>query len=381
MPPTLEIALKAAKARLARMQADQNDLLKKLAELHAEKQDLSGSELTHQVISRMEADKRFINACSQKIRSEGIKVHYAISSHKFEQTFADTKELLKHSDDIIPQIASGKLPAEYTALSNFDSAELPIIDYDTAAYYWGTYKVTTVSSLLHETCFTLSGKTASDVSLASSIFHVAPSPGGILDPKCSFAYFNKKGIVGFGFPHAGYAYGGSRNQRLLYPKEKLFCPEDCTSGTAKIVGCPEDTFNSKELYKSFFDPDHPLCTFFTPISYPMKYDHVEPGSVVAIYSSKGNWNNKEGYSGHCGIVVNKDQRGVLVLSYNRRQENPRIEGLHEKHYELGGQLLEGQFPLGDFSCNTSRALFFKPKVSILDQVKPSQQGSCPCPIF
>jgi hypothetical protein len=354
------------KNRYARMQQEQLDFLEKNEKLYQDNSDISGAELSKKVRAKLKQDETFINDFTEKMnearKAKKIIFNYTVWSHKFPLIFKGTQELFGDDENVICQIASGKVPKNHQKLRD-ELKTIPRLDSSTditsALVYWGTSKPTYLTTAILTIYFVLSGKNINDLSLDSSIVHVAPLNKGLyLNLKCSYAYNNQE-VYGFAYPHSGYAYGGPRYQQSMYPKGKEFTPHDCSSFIAEIINYKSKYFNTKDLYQSYYDNNHRLRKSFVPVT---EINQVTSGMVVSLHSvdRKKGWDNKKGHDGHMGFVDKIDMKNntMDILNYNR--EMPAREGAGVTEYKL--KFFDKQ--LGYEPKEKSKVLFYSPKLMV-----------------
>lgn len=239
--PMLTAAIAQMRLRQHAIKTEQDTLLAN-NKIALEEKDISVKELVEKIKADVRRDQEYINKFDAIVKmleaSDTPKfnaVPWAVRTNKMNLIIEGARTKIFGEDETnIMHLVNGKLP---TGIDN-EVNEFPVLG---SGRFWGTSKPTYLSYGILAVNFSLSGHTIQNIPLTSTITHVAALPVGIaLDPACRFFYHAEtcaSTFPCFGYVHSGYSFGGYREdeQRLHY--DKLFGPEDCSSGVAKITGC------------------------------------------------------------------------------------------------------------------------------------------------
>ncbi|MFC1659129.1 L,D-transpeptidase [Pseudomonadota bacterium] len=147
------------------------------------------------------------------------------------------------------------------------------------------------------------------------------------------------------YPHNGYVFGGVHDDDLFYnnTKSKYLLPYDCSTWISYLLGWrPLDT---KLLYSI---RNVKFKEGFIDISFIKRYDdfkkliqnsdfyvkdiqdpsEIEVGDIfiARTFNDKNIYSEVMGSSGHTGIIVDRDEKNMIILSYTRDYDNLNIAG-------------------------------------------------------
>lgn len=319
---------------------------------------------------------------------DGSNITFSLSSNKLDpilrgsiteggktSTFKSAPSIVENH--LLDTLLGGDLPVAY----NLDYvANQPSLLYDASSpTALGNSKGTCLKAALYTTLLTCRGEhtladllrpqTASWQALGgfnideSATVHLTPVPKGIemiagFD-RFTYRYSDERTPQALAFVHSGYAFGGSRGEEHIYPKNlyphgKPYAPHDCSSWLASLTGCPSPftTWTQLVLHRKQMgqpDPDansqgvldfEAVCST-VKISDPQR--DIRPGQIMA-YRSFDLSTDREmtgvGNGGHTGCVLDFISQGeeskVRILSYGRSMPGEEGCGVQDIVYPKSG---------------------------------------------
>lgn len=347
--PLIVTAYSEMKARQLKMKKEQDNLLEENKHRYEDIQDLSGEELAKKVKIDLSTDRKYFKEFQASLSAYHTldNIPFSVRTNKMEEIFSGTTTLFGEDETNIVKIASGNMPTNY--FNEINDHELPHLVNSPADLglnqFWGTSKVTYLSSAILTIHFTLNNSNINNLLLNSAITHVSLLPNDIsLDCNCRFAYINQE-MHGFSYIHSGFSFGGHRFEQKLFPENKIFGPEDCSSWVSKITGFSYEFDTSDQLcifraQSSSFVPESwkkgILAKNMESFYYPVKIEELNPGDIFVYRDfnlDHGDPKDNLGISGHTGIILEKlNSTVVRTLCFTR--EMPYLEGFGTKDYSI-----------------------------------------------
>jgi len=343
MPNLIDSVKKDLSNRLHAMQAAQTTLLEENKAAEQENPDLSGKDIKIKYDELLSQEKYSFAQLDAALSSFSAKEgEFPIKTNKLQTIVSAIS-----CDHLSPE---GELPSIYNNLAI--SYDLPTLGNREG--FWGTSKSTFYTSTLLYRLSAITGKRIAELSpLDSPIYHVAPLTQTLIDTLGTTLVSNNSyilqinGHIGFGFPHSGYAFGGSRKQELFYPEilnrldvTTKYYPEDCSSWLADVFKqkyssstadllCAYRRLSGSTFYKQEELADtemlKELVNKYIPV-HPTK-ESIQPGDmyIVRRFDALRNEEKTLGISGHVGLVSSHpDKQNFQSLEFNR--DMPQMEG-------------------------------------------------------
>lgn len=321
-------------------------------EQNKELADISGASLQTKVLKYIDTEISHLAEFDKaRIQPGAVWLPYQISSHKLSFSLPKIREQLtgEENESAVVRLASGEFKPDLTFEEQY-----PILRTDS---FFGSNRATYEAGKMFCVKFATSDKTIADFN-HTSLAHISPYDKL---PECfvnsGSKFFTKvNNITGFGFYHAGYAFGGQRGETVQY---KLG-PEDCSSLLANILyqtmnpdgaygAAPLQTSTIHQLYawrarqnndKMFIDRStdgysSEVVKYWDMILEPQTpaTDALMAGDIYLLRTAlkdKGDFDIHATGGGHTGVVIGEDPadpNNVLIFecARNLEQENINLE--------------------------------------------------------
>lgn len=348
------------------MREDFKNLAESLAtdyEQNKELADISGAALQIKVLQYIDTEISHLAEFDKaRMQPGAVSLPYQISSQKLSFSLPKIREQLtgEENESAVVKLVSG----EFKPNPTFEE-QYPILRTDS---FFGSNCATYEAGKMLCVKFAISDKTIADFN-DTSIVHISPYDKL---PECfvnsGSKFFTKvNNTPGFGFYHAGYAFGGQRGETVQY---KLG-PEDCSSLLANILyqtanpdstygAAPMQTSTIHQLYawrarqnndKMFIDRSadgyiddivkywDTILELQTPAT-----DAVMAGDIYLLRTAlkdKGDFDMHASGGGHTGVVIGEDPsdpNNILIFecARNLEQENINLEYPEKTVWGVGG---------------------------------------------
>ncbi len=203
-----------------------NDLIKNW-EHNQQLHDLSSKKLQEKLLAYIDTEIAHVAAFDAARKKEGAPwLHFQISSHKLSFVLSKIREQLvgEENESRVLSLVSGYFRPDKTFKDRY-----PLLRTDS---FFGSNTATYEAYKLFCATFAFTDLYI-DHFKSSSLAHVTNSDHL---PECwinsGSKFCGKAGGPGFGFPHAGYAFGGHRDEN----EQREFGPQDCSSLLFRLIG-------------------------------------------------------------------------------------------------------------------------------------------------